>query len=404
MKIINNEKRLSIIIIRFLFLIVIFALLLPSFSMASDIISYNYSATDEQGDVETRSHSFCNVPDVDVIYASTMLDGQNVIFTLKVDGIIQDGIEWVYMFMVGDKVVVQYANRNAFVQPTNYETHTVTYSKGSDTLKITVPLNYFDDVVKWSIEIYTYVIGEANTCSDWVYSNQFKKINVKPTISILTPTTGEYITNETVISGIASDKDDTIQYVQIKIGSGSWMTVSGTTSWQYTWNSNEVINGEHTIYARSYDGNDYSDVYSVDVDIDNINPINQLPTVKIGSHYNTEIVGNTITISGTASDIDGTIEKVEIKINSGNWIVTTGEESWQYIWDTKTVENGDYNISVRSYDGINYSKEQNMIFIVENGISNEKNSEKTPGFEMIIVIFIITLFYFFKRRRINQKR
>ena len=50
---------------------------------------------------------------------------------------------------------------------------------------------------------------------------------------------------------------------------GSWIIASGTTSWSYTWDTTGVNDGDHTIYARSYDGEDYSDVESLDITVEN---------------------------------------------------------------------------------------------------------------------------------------
>jgi len=95
--------------------------------------------------------------------------------------------------------------------------------------------------------------------------------NQQPTVSISSPTSGQTVSGTITIAGAASDPDgnDQVQKVQIRIDSGSWVDASGTTGWSYSWNTNSVSNGGHTIYARSYDGMEYSSVASVSVTVDN---------------------------------------------------------------------------------------------------------------------------------------
>jgi heme/copper-type cytochrome/quinol oxidase subunit 2 len=58
----------------------------------------------------------------------------------------------------------------------------------------------------------------------------------------------------------------------MKIDDGNWIEVTGTTSWSYDWNTTIESNGQYTIYARSYDGTDYSHEDSVDVVVSNVSP------------------------------------------------------------------------------------------------------------------------------------
>ena len=93
--------------------------------------------------------------------------------------------------------------------------------------------------------------------------------NNPPSVTITAPNNGKTISSTVTISGTASDSDGTVQKVEVKIDSGSWHTASGTTSWSYLWDTTKVGNGGHTIYARSYDGEDYSGVYFVDITVSN---------------------------------------------------------------------------------------------------------------------------------------
>ena len=173
--------------------------------------------------------------------------------------------------------------------------------------------------------------------------------NEKPTVTITSPLNGSTVTGTVGIIGTASDTDGTVQSVQVRIDTGSWKNATGTTSWSYSWDTTTVTNGSHTIYARSYDGMDYSSIGSVTVNV-NITLSNQPPTVSITSPLNGSTVSGTVTIAGTASD-DVSVEKVEIRIGDDLWQEVTGTTSWTYSWDTTSMATGNYDIYARSYDG-----------------------------------------------------
>jgi len=189
--------------------------------------------------------------------------------------------------------------------------------------------------------------------------------NSLPTVSITSPSDGATVNGTVSITGTASDSDGTVQSVEVRIDSGTWQTATGTTSWSYSWDSTGVSDGTHTIYARSYDGTDYSTEDSVAVTVDNTAP-NQPPTVSITSPSEGATVNGTITITGTASDSDGTVQSVEVKIGSDAWATASGTTSWTFTWDTTGYSDGSYTILARSYDGTNYSTEAQVNVTVNN--------------------------------------
>jgi serine protease AprX len=88
--------------------------------------------------------------------------------------------------------------------------------------------------------------------------------------------------------------------------------------------------------------------------------------VSVSSHEFNEEVYNIIMISGIASINKGTIDQIEYNINSGDWQVAEGTLSWEFSWDTTTVENGINTIFIRSYDGIEYSNPVELSLNVVN--------------------------------------
>lgn len=60
-----------------------------------------------------------------------------------------------------------------------------------------------------------------------------------------------------------------VNKAEISIDDGKWITLSGADIWRYEWETKEVENGEHTIKARSYDGQEYSEETSIIIHVKN---------------------------------------------------------------------------------------------------------------------------------------
>lgn len=193
-----------------------------------------------------------------------------------------------------------------------------------------------------------------------------------PIVEITSPSANTVCSGIVQIEGYASDEDGTIQKVEVKIDSGNWLRATGTDSWNYYWDTNTVTDGSHTIYARSFDGTDYSDIDSVNVVV-NIGIVMNPPSVKIRSPDDDETVSGLTTIRGTAEDLDGVVEKVEIRIDAGEWQLVKGTTTWSYDWDTMKFNDGTYTISARSYDGTAYSDVTSVSLIVQNHVPIQQN-------------------------------
>jgi len=90
------------------------------------------------------------------------------------------------------------------------------------------------------------------------------------------------------------------------------------------------------------------------------------PTIKINYPANGSTVYGALIIKGVANDEDGSIIKVEIRIDGGEWKEANGTISWSYELDTTELDNGFHIIEARSYDGINYSEIAKITVNVNN--------------------------------------
>jgi hypothetical protein len=105
---------------------------------------------------------------------------------------------------------------------------------------------------------------------------------------------------------------------------------------------------------------------------------NGKPTIAITYPSDESTVARLVMISGTASDPDteDNISSVEVKIGENDWTLATGTTLWSYEWVTYTSPNGRYTISVRSYDGKDYSEIKSIILTLDNPTSVESGSHK----------------------------
>jgi len=164
----------------------------------------------------------------------------------------------------------------------------------------------------WPTEFFSGKVDEMCIYSDVLSDSEVKQNyekyskNERPTVTILSPDTSSVVINTISISGVASDTDGTIQSVQIRIDSGSWMTATGTSSWSYSWDTTTSSDGSHTVYARSYDGEDYSDISSIIVTINN-----EIENGLVGYWSFDEGTGTILHDTAGAVHDDGTIHGAE---------------------------------------------------------------------------------------------
>jgi hypothetical protein len=79
---------------------------------------------------------------------------------------------------------------------------------------------------------------------------------VPPAITLATPTNAAIIAGNLVISGTATD-NIAVQTVEVRLDNGPWTTAAGTTTWSYSLNTSNLLNGPHVIGARATDTGGY---------------------------------------------------------------------------------------------------------------------------------------------------
>ncbi len=176
-------------------------------------------------------------------------------------------------------------------------------------------------------------------------------------------------------------------------------TTDGPVSWTFDWTAPSSLTGTVTFYAAgnaasSSSGTKLDYIYTTTVSSDEAGgggTTNLPPTCTISSPTSEAQVSGTITVSGTASDTDGTVETVEVKMDNTNWVQTWGTESWTIDSDTTALSDGAHTIYARAYDGQEYSSEVSVSIEVDNAEDGDGDSDDGDSSLMILAALIIII-------------
>lgn len=89
------------------------------------------------------------------------------------------------------------------------------------------------------------------------------------------------------------------------------------------------------------------------------------PIIGISSLRNGTKVSQTAVLQGRAFDSKN-VTSVEIRIDNGDWIEAEGATSWRFTLDTRSLPNGEHNISARAFNGQYYSDVESVTILVSN--------------------------------------
>jgi len=183
-----------------------------------------------------------------------------------------------------------------------------------------------------------------------------------PLVFITEPYQNEIVSGLVTVKGTASDNNN-IDKVEFRVAPNDWEVVNGFDNWAWFWNTTEDFNGRYTIEARSFDGFQYSSVFSINVEVTN-DDANRRPTASIASDSTSVFVNDKIIFTGNSSSDD--IEVVKYQFDFGNnqqtdWIT----DSWvEYYYENV----GEYEVllNVEDNEGVRSSSSDSIKIIVED--------------------------------------
>jgi hypothetical protein len=356
-------------------------------------VSYSDPVTDvkEFGDSEPINAS--GFDDIDIVSVSSnkALIKQDVIFKIKVAGIIEmeDSIVYGVYILNGDteKYLALFSNGTCFgysmdsMDPTGELL--LTSGEKTDTLQIIVPIKNFGILSDFDFYAFASEFIEINDFPyeyldyapdqdlepDWSNWEDF----IEKVLFIKAPINGSTVNQVCTVEGYTDDQVDSIESVEIQIDTNTvngWKQTTSNNdwaSWNYQWDSREVSDGKHVIRTRAFNGDGYFyDNITVFVDQTSVTDpeTSEAPKLKTGDKYeynlfnylttNPELEGATIigsmglfvseittlTIDGTKYDVYSIKNSGEIKIiNEGYTTVTEMEgDLWLRVSDLAVVQ------------------------------------------------------------------
>ncbi|KKK88017.1 hypothetical protein LCGC14_2747430, partial [marine sediment metagenome] len=164
--------------------------------------------------------------------------------------------------------------------------------------------------------------------------------NIPPNVKITTPTEGESVSGTTTISFTATDQQGFIKERQILIDG----VLIQTSSYTYSWDTTQEIDGSHTILCRTKDKTVWGDD-EITVIVDNSGGLDTTPpSVSISNPTAGLNVSGILTITMNATDANG-INSYAIYIDG---VFRSDTES--YSWDTTQEIDGSYTILCEAID------------------------------------------------------
>jgi len=211
--------------------------------------------------------------------------------------------------------------------------------------------------------------GHGHNVSARVSITVNKAPNRRPAVAVLSPADNSRVSGVVWLNGTASDIDgnDTLRSVEVKISRSGWEEAEGAGEWTYMWNTSKAANGKYKVLFRSYDGDLYSAESVLNLVVENV-VVNLRPGVSITGPPATWL-SRTAVITGTASDPDGQIARVEVSLNGGGWQAAMGTSAWSFTLDTTELRNGRHSLQVRAFDGKDYSEAATLNFTVANTVA-----------------------------------
>ncbi len=115
------------------------------------------------------------------------------------------------------------------------------------------------------------VDGVPGPCSHEAFTT-----DMAPTISIIQPTEGQVFNTTMTLSGTAAD-DVQVLSVDVRWNASGWTSISTNGTWEMTFDLTDVDPGNYTFEVRSFDGTRYSDIDSVTVGVEAVEPDGEGP-------------------------------------------------------------------------------------------------------------------------------
>lgn len=177
-----------------------------------------------------------------------------------------------------------------------------------------------------------------------------------PSATITSPQDGATVSGTMTIQASASD-NVAVDRVEFYVDD-FLLSTDATAPYSASWNTEDETDGFHTLLARAFDNEGaMGDSPVVSVAVDNAG---SPPTVEISSPPEGAVVTGTVTIRASASDADGSVQRVEFFVD-GSLLATDPTWPYQADWNTASLPpNSQHLLRAVAYDDDGLSGEDTV--------------------------------------------
>lgn len=119
---------------------------------------------------------------------------------------------------------------------------------------------------------YYYRISAVNLNGEGAKTDEFSVTprNLLPVCGFsLAYSSGVVMRGASSVRGWAYDPERMPLTMEFSVDDGPWIRANWDSGWEYRWDTTKHSNGNHTLYARAYDGENYSEIVSLGVRVEN---------------------------------------------------------------------------------------------------------------------------------------
>lgn len=187
-----------------------------------------------------------------------------------------------------------------------------------------------------------------------------------PAVSFVSPTANSTVAGTVAVSLNATDNVG-VTKVEFSVN-GNLMATNTTSPFAFSWDSKSLANGAASLSLAAYDAAGNKTTSSISVNINNIVPDTQAPTVAFTSPAANSAVAGVVAVNSIADDNVG-VTKVEFKVN-GNLLATDTSAPFAFNWDSKTLANGTASLALVAYDAAGNMTTTSVSVTVNNVVAD----------------------------------
>ncbi len=199
-----------------------------------------------------------------------------------------------------------------------------------------------------------YDNNNASTTSNSITVVVQSPVNQPPVCSLTSNTTTGTAPASVLLTATASDPDGTIEKVELY---QNQVLIATVTTAPYIYTVGNLPAGTYIFTAKAYDNNNASTT-SNSITVVVQSPVNQPPVCSLTSNTTTGNAPASVLLTATASDPNGTIEKVEFYQNQ---VLIATVTAAPYTFTVNNLAVGTYAFTAKAYDNNNVSTVSNTI-------------------------------------------